>query len=605
MKPLENGGMLRLLALAWVVTLLGACASAPVLEIDRPEPGWEEEFEHPVVFQTLIDNHLLVVGTTRHLFGIEPFSGDRLWRLRNVVARAPDIIGVEGHPFILVNDTAGGRFDDAGTYVLAVDSVDGKILWESSVLRGRVLHGRLDNNTNILMVITVDKPHGDDSGFLSGLLPSKGFGSGLEREPHLTAVDMVDGSKIWERPLGIPVMMRPVASPRFDYGADGQRPFDLGLYHPPVISGNQVCVTYVGIRCYSINNGRLIWENNFEVLDDNLGLSYPNPVIGEGLVIAGGSRQIKGFDSHSGDLLWETKKLGRMPELLEDDSLVYAQLGGRYFDPNRERWVARGKFGAVALNKHSGNIVWQFDNARGSVSNLLVFGEHVWLADETRLLALQRETGEVRVSVPHKLKDPPAYLALNERAQVILISEAEAQGYDAEQGDFLWYVYHPAPKPGAWKRFSAGLLRASGTILKLSSTILAHGSGLLPSIPSLVVPIEGGVKLMSGRRLLRSSTRAAGRALADSGAIGAQNYGSMAGESQYYITTRDDEVILASVSLNSGQTQQLIKLPSSAANLVIDEYNGYAYQAFGENVVALPLGYEYKEDAVDDAEPSP
>ena len=73
-------GALATVALA---LLLGGCASAPP-EPERPAVSWEQTFEYPVRFQRIIDEQLLVVGTSRHLFGLDPRTGRQLWRARNV-----------------------------------------------------------------------------------------------------------------------------------------------------------------------------------------------------------------------------------------------------------------------------------------------------------------------------------------------------------------------------------------------------------------------------------------------------------------------------------------------------------------------------------------
>ncbi len=517
--------------------LVGACASKPTLDIARPGPAWESRFEHPISFHTLVDEDLLVVGTSRHLFGLDPRTGKRVWRLRNVSATRRDVIGVRDAPYILINDASGGHFDDAGTYVLAVDRASGRIQWESPVLTGRVLQGRIDRTRQRLYVVTVARAHGDDRGLLSDLLPGKGLGSGLKREPTLTALDMHTGKTLWSRDFGERVLMRPTVRESLNYGGDldNLRPFDLGLYHPPVVSGPHVCVTYQGILCFNGDTGRPSWGEEFEVIDDKLALSYPNPLVGRDLLVAGGSDRVHGYDPRTGERIWRSEKLGRMPEMLEDESRVFVQLGGRYFDVDSEKWRAKGRFGAASLDKYRGETLWEYKGAKDSITNLLVYGGRVWLADEKHLVVLDRYDGDVIARTPHQLRDPPAYVILNERRNVALISESEIAAFDPDTTRRLWYAHYPPPGVGLWKRFSAGLLHASGSVLKVGSTLIAYGSGLVPGVPSLSLPIVGG------KKLLTNTVGDFGEQLTESaGAIGEETgFANLEGGSQYFVTKID------------------------------------------------------------------
>ncbi len=578
----------RLLAVG-LALVLGACASKPPLDISRPGTQWESRFEHPISFHTLVDEDLLVVGTSRHLFGVDPRSGKRIWRLRNVSATRRDVIGVRDAPFILINDASGGHFDDAGTYVLAVDRGSGRIQWESPVLTGRVLQGRVDRVNQRLYVVTVSRAHGDDRGLLSDLLPGKGLGSGLKREPTLAALDMGSGQTLWARDFGQRVLMRPTVRESLNYGGELQeaRPFDLGLYHPPVLSGRHVCVTYEGIYCFSRDSGQPAWGEEFEVIDDKLALSYPNPLVTENLLVAGGSQRVQAFDPQTGERLWRSDKLGRMPEMLNDESRIFVQLGGRYFDLDKEKWRAKGKFGAASLDKYRGETLWRYDGAKDSITNLLIFGGRVWLADEKYLIVLDRYDGDVIARSAHELKDPPAYVVLNERRNITLISESEISAYDPDTTKRLWYARYPPPGIGLWKRFSAGLLHASGSVLKISSTLIAYGSGLVPGVPSLSLPIG------SGKKLLRNTVGAFGEDLTETAeAIGEETgYANLEGGSQYFVTKLkgSKEILLVAVSINDGATERMTALPSESPNLVIDESNGLGYQADDKLLMAIPI----------------
>ncbi|MDX1570854.1 MAG: PQQ-binding-like beta-propeller repeat protein [Xanthomonadales bacterium] len=568
-----------LAATTTALLLAGGCASKPPALLTTPAPAWEVDFQHPISYHKSMGDDLLIVGTTRHLQALDPRTGERLWRLRNVNTNARDVYRVADEAYLLVNDAAGGAFDDAGTHVVAVARADGALYWEAPVVNGRVLHSTVDLAGQRLYAVTVRRPHGDDSGLLSDVLPAKGLFSGFQREPELVAIDLIEGRLLWQRAFGEEVEMRPSLRPGVG-GAGARakaRPFDLGLYHPPFLVEDQVCVTYAGVHCYRSEDGVPTWSDEFDVIDDDLALSYPAPIVNPGLLIAGDTEQLRAYRPGTGEPLWRSDDLGRMPQLLDGGNLLIARIGGRYFDLEDEEWQARGRFGVAAVNKRNGNILWEYDRVRRSITNLQPVDAYLWFADDEHLFALDRLDGSVAKRVPHKLGEPPLYAVLNRTRQIVLISEYEIGGYDLETGTLRWYEAYPPPGPGVWKRLAAALMTASGAVFKLGSNIVAYGniSGL--DHESVIEDATGYV----GKKL-----RSAGEEL---GAV--RGFANLSGDTQYFLTRPRgmDDVVLAAVDIQSGKTRELTLLPSQAPNLVIDEINGLIFQADNTRLVAVPL----------------
>jgi outer membrane protein assembly factor BamB len=584
----------RLLALLLACTVIAACSNKsakPAATVRAP--AWQKQFEHPIEFHTLADQDLLVVGTTRHLYGIEPRSGRQLWRERNIHAASRDIMGMGEMPYLLVNDAAGGTFDDAGTHVLLLDRSDGSIFWESAALTGKVLQGTIDSAAGRVFATTVESAHGDDRGMLSGALPNKGLRSGLRREPTISAFDVASGQVLWSRPLGTKVQMKPSHRPTLAADAEWRhvRPFDLDLYHPPFIAGALICTTYTGISCFDTQTGEPVWQHEFRVIDDKLSRSYPNPIVDAGVVIVGSAHRIRAFELESGKRVWRSARFDSVPELVYDDTRLYGQLGGNYFNIAKEKWVWEGDFGALAIDKRTGTTLWRYDDANDSVTNLLVLNDRVWLADEKRLIALDRESGDVRMRVRHRLEKKPLYAALNQRGRIILISENEVSAYDPVGGQRLWHTSHPIVGPGPWRKFSARLLHASGTVLKVGSFVLA--SGAVPGIPSLVLPVGGGVKLLKPEKVIARQGQRMGRQITQASSLSEDvGYANLQGGHQYFVTQSkgSKEVMLAGVNLETGVTDLMIPMRSDHPNIVIDESNTSIYQAFGDQLVATHLG---------------
>jgi len=575
-----------------LLMLVVACASAPPGLQDEP-PNWEIKFDHWIEFQSLVDDGLLVVGTQRHLYGIDPTSGQELWRQRNVAVTSNDLTSLGKGSYLLVNDAAGGAFDDRDTNIIALDQQSGAIVWESKLLEGKILQGTLDAPREVLFITSVVNAHGDDRGFMSGTFGRKGLGSGFKQQPHLSAMDVSTGRFLWTRAFTRPVMMRPVYRPQLDEKSDYvyTRPFDLGLYHPPVTVGDLVCVTYEGINCYEAGTGQPAWEDRFSVIEDELALSYAIPVLHRTSIITSGDHRVRAFDQTSGEVLWRSRRFDIIPELLVDEFTVFGQLGGHFFDIDKEKWEWEGDFGAVALDRETGETIWKYEDADDSVTNLLVYDDNVWLADEDHLIALDRIDGSVRFQREHEFKDPPLYAALNEAMQIVLVGEGEVAAFDSFQGEQIWRVRHAPVGPGAWRRFSTGLLHASGNILKFSSFVLSQGVGLLPS---LVVPL-GSVdfKIINTKRIVSTSLARSGRRMtyqtrSPENGVGKLN---LSGNFQYFVTRPKgtDNVVLAVVNLSSGETERMVRMDADYPNIVIDEGHNKIYETFGQQLLALPL----------------
>lgn len=585
----------RLGTLFWcglLTFIAGGCASNPRSELPTPIL-WAQDFEHDIRFQSIADAQLLVVGTQRHLYGLVPVSGAHLWRQRNVNPAQQDIYGVAGDSRLLVSDAAGGAFEDQNTHLLSLSKVTGELQWESPALPGLATQGAVHPTGQHLVIATLDAPHGDDRGLLANVLPGKGLRAGMHRAPTLIGLDLADGQPMWRVPLETKVRLRPsgVANEGEDVNVE-QRRFDLNAFHPPFVVGSSTCVTYTGLSCYNTADGSERWSHRFKVLRKDLALSYAAPVqVGNRLLVTGDKR-LRSFDIKTGAMDWRSDKISVMPAILADADTAYTQTGGQFYDLDRERWVWRGNFGAVATDLETGTQIWRFKRAKKSISNLQVVGNRVWLADSKHLFSLVRRTGVVEKKVKHRFKDAPVFAVVNASHQLVLISDSEVAAFDLQDGSRAWYVHYPKPKPSAWRRISAQLLRLSGGVLQLGSMAVSVSSGLVPNIPA--IPVAGiGLKLFSSKRLVSRTSGGVAKNFrgAATAIVETDSFADFGDRYQYFLTQLPgvDGVALARVDIDSGATTALVKLPSSDPQLVIDDEAGILYQAAGRRLVAIEL----------------
>ena len=580
MRPLTRAvGVLLCLALATA----GFGQERPRRE--RPAASgqaWSAKFDHAVQFQSLVDAGLLVVGTGRHLYGVDPRTGRELWRKRDLTVEAEDVLSVPGTDLVLVNDDHGGKFSDKETSVVAVDRATGADRWESKLVKGKGMHVVADPESSILVLVTVKEPRGE--------------GRDLERKPRINVLDLATGKRLWDRDFDHDVVMRPSLDAELARGDRKQRerPFDLGNFQLPVVAGGQLFVTYRGIACYDARTGDRLWRHTYGVREGELALSDAEPIVDERVIYTSGEGRVRAFDRASGKRLWESDDFGVVPELFVDERAIYGRLGGRFYDIDDEAWRGKGPYGAVAIDRATGKRIWRYGGGNDSITNLAIVGDRVWLGDEERVVGLDRRTGERALHVSHKLEKRPVLAGFNELGHVVLVSDEEAAGFDAATGARVWYARHEPIGPSGWKRFAAGLMMTSGAVLSVTSFAAAKVKGLLPAVPSPAIRISGlqPITLFNSRAFVIRTGSRLGRSFwrAGEGMLGVTRFAHLTGSHQYFITKLDGtDQSLAGVNLATGETDRAVELPSRTPNIVIDEVNGLVFQTRGRDLVALRL----------------
>ena len=550
----------------------------------RPASGaaWNARFDHPIQFQTLVDSGLLLVGTGRHLYGVDPRTGRELWRKRDLTVEAEDLLSVPGTDLLLVNDDHGGKFSDKESSVVALDRATGADRWESKLVKGKGMHVVADTESNILVLVTVKEPRGE--------------GHELKRKPRLNVLDLATGKRLWDRDFDSDVVLRPSLDAEISRGDRKQRErsFDLGNFQMPVIAGGQLFVTYRGIACYDAKTGDRLWRHNYDVREGDLALSDAEPIVDGQIVYTSGEGKVRAIDRVTGKRLWESDDFGVVPELFVDERAIYGRLGGRFYDVDDEEWRWKGPYGAVAIDRATGKRIWRYGGGNDSITNLSIVGDRVWLGDEERVIGLDRATGERALHVRHNLEKRPILAGFHESGHVVLVSDEEAGGFDASSGARVWYARHEPIGPSGWKRFAAGLMMTSGAVLSVSSFAAAKFKGLLPAVPSPAIRISGlqPITLFNSRAFVIRTGSRLGRSFwrAGEGMLGVTRFAHLTGTHQYFITKLDGtDQSLAGVNLATGETDRAVELPSRTPNIVIDEGNGLVFQTRGRDLVALRL----------------
>lgn len=581
-----------------------ATAPATVRVSRRADNLWSEEMPADVRFSLLLDGETMAVAGVKGVRVLDSGTGRAIWREDGWIVKSDDLLAAPGAGLLLVNRDGGGDFGDKESRVVAVDLRSGSKRWESKKLEGKGMHAVASPSSSMLLLVTVAKAHGEDGGFLGGVLPGKGIGGGFKRKPRLNAIDIATGRVLWSRDFDSDVLLSPSLEGvivRDGDGAkkeEGDRAFDLGRYRPPVIEGADVFVTYRGLTCYDARTGERRWRQEYGVREGDLALSDADPVVDAETVYTAGEGRIRAIDRTTGSQVWRSDDYGVVPELSIDERVVYGRLGGRFYNVESGEWQWRGSYGAVALDRVTGKQIWRYGGGNDSITNLVIAGGRVWLGDEERLVGIDRTTGERVVGERHGMQRRAVSAALNELGQIVLISDEEAAAFDASKGKRVWIVRHKPAGPSGWRRFAAGMLMTTGAVLTVASYATAHVKGLTPAVPSPVLRITGlpSRRLFDAQpiadRAISAASRRGGRAIWNAGAglLGTTRFAHLTGNHQYFVTKLPGaNPALAGVNLTTGATDRSVELPARSPNLLVDEVNRLVVQWNGRRLTARRL----------------
>lgn len=552
------------------VLLLASLAGGASAGSAPPGLRWRTDLETRVRFQKVLTDDLLLVGTERHLFGVAVKDGAVVWRLRNVSVAADQVTAVPGSPLLLIGEGWGGDFKDRQSSLLAVDSQTGKIRWETPTIRRQILTVAPDPDQRRLLLVTAREPHGKGD---------------LKRELSLFLVDASSGALQWRADLGkkIRLSSRPRPSDR-----DGkQRGFDLAAYREPLFDKDHAYLFYDGIRCYQLESGRLVWSVKLKLIEDEKALSYAQPFLENGVLYLAARGRIRAFDATTGGELWKSKDFGVITELYFDDDRIYGRLGGIFLDFDRQDWRRQGPYGVAVVERSRGKKLWKWAGGDDGITNLLIFGDRVYLADRRRVIALDRYTGKRLYKRSHKFKRAPQFIGLTEESRLVATGPENAAAFDYGDGRLLWRHHLAPPGVGIWKKLGAGLLGGTGAVLSVAAFGLTLQQNLLPAVPAPLNRVFG-----YRGRVRRWTWRAGVELMRTSGDLWSNaGFARLEGHYQYYFTRLPGggPKGLVGVNLNTGRLQHQLPLRETDDRLAVHEGLAMVFDPVGSQLAAYAM----------------
>lgn len=452
--------------------MMAACISVmPAVSVSAVESAWETELSVSMKWSMVTYFGTLLVGGDKGLSMINPETGELMWTRDDVKKLASfDVKEVTGYPVLILGKDKG--MGGSKAEVEAIDMTTGETKWSTDQINGQPLGVyAVPGKAQVLLVVNVY--YDDDRG--SGIF--------------IISYDAESGKQLWE------TKYHEKAGGITPYLADNSGAFyarmDFSGYQDPVFEDNTAYLTFKGIHALDLTTGQIKWEKDFRTYDKKFKKAYASPVIDGNIIYATGGGVIYAINKLTGDLLWETDRVrsGLVGQLEIGANQVFARIGGNFFNPGARMFSLDKPLLVNAYNKETGEMIWQYKGARGSLTNMTYLADQkvLFLADATRLIGLE-VTGEGNVdekfSVPLKFKrsiggveavslgakaltgglggllsgavktavgddrkDPPVAVIPQANGSVVVRGQQHILSFNPQTEEIDWSVFYAAPGP--------------------------------------------------------------------------------------------------------------------------------------------------------------
>lgn len=448
------------LSLLILVTALAGAADKPL---------WSFNAGSEVKWQRVTSLGFLLVGTPDALTCLDTENGAVLWKRTDLDAIEPDSTDeLEGTPILLVTTK---------NQLHAVNIEDGKNFWQSEKIKGAIVG----------MVPLVDK---DMVVLLS--VPNNRYN---RAKPDMAALKLDSGEAVWETQFPENVDLHTI-----ERAGKWIPRFDLSGHQPPVYDDSSIYFTYAGLHKFDIASGKLVWKNVYDVTEGTLKRGNAPAIVDGDVVYTSAKGVIRAIDRDSGQTKWTSADFGAAVAQVEvHGDRIYGRMGGNFFDYAGRAYVLKKPLGVISLSKNSGQTVWRFDNAKESITNMLLLPEQnrIALADRDNLYLLDTTAeGKVKEAFKAKLEfknklgggaraartglkfargglmgmmkkdkedfDPPVSISMRGNGMAVVQGTTHLLAFDPKATSVAWSVQFEAPGSPAWQLAAMGAITAYG-----------------------------------------------------------------------------------------------------------------------------------------------
>lgn len=213
---------------------------------------------------------------------------------------------------------------------------------------------------------------------------------------------------------------------------------DTGLAASTVATnGDQVCAVFANgnLVCFNMD-GKLLWSKNIGVPESMYGYSSSLIMYEELLIVQFDSEEkisLMGFNSESGDLVWETPRRG---------NAVWSSPVLAFFD-GIPQVILNGNPSVTSFDAITGKELWDVECMTGDVApSLAVNSSMVYsVTDYARLCAIKPGTGASIVWEDNYFTPDVSSPVATDQFLFVSTGNGDVACYNAELGDTLWTHY--------------------------------------------------------------------------------------------------------------------------------------------------------------------
>jgi outer membrane protein assembly factor BamB len=587
-------------------------------------PGWSAKLDGRVRFYQATELGVLIVGTEKSLYAVDTETGDVIWRRRKVHLDETDVAPVPGTDIVLLSLEDGSK-----TRLDAADLITGNSVWRSDKVRGAVMQMAFDRNSNMLAVVLVRDAKGSAR-------------EGFKRKPVVHMLDLGTGAEAWKYELESDVEMMPTHWS--EDNSDDKVPYTLDNYRPPVFLDGRLYLFYEGLTSLDARTGRERRREKFRINEEGLALTESDPVADESAVYTSGHGRVRAISRLNGEVAWETKDLGTVPEMILTRKVLYARTGGQFTHLKDGETVERGPYGVSAIDIESGKILWRYKGADKGITNIVLPNPStILLADRDDLIVLDSDTGKRRTKISHGV-ERAAFVLVNERGEAVVGGRNEIAAFDVTTVRNVWRSHHNPPGRGVFRTVAAIAARASSLYFRYGGTATAAFRGVqllnavnsvrwsgiaahvsLPSLTSLATEYSReyardristfGVLSRVQRQRTYSPTISVPRPSIDVEdrlmdrldpahqlerlsrfLWNRQRLAALRGQWMYFYTDLNSGNGLLGVNVNTGRPERAIRMGAPDERFISDEVSNLLYVSQGERLVAYSLDERISAD---------
>jgi len=463
------------------------------------QPVWQASLDSQIRFYQTTDFGIVLAGSENSLYAFDGKTGERIWRKKTRGLDETSITAVPATDVILISTDEGDK-----SRMEAVDLISGETLWRSDKVKGDVMQLAVEPAQDLLAVVLVKKAKGK-------------IGEEFKRSPVIHVFQLSNGDELWKKELDSDVQMMPSR-----FIENGEVPYTLDNYRPPLMLDGRLYVFYEGATSYDAKTGKEGEREKFKINEGGLALTEADPVFDEKYLYTSGKGKIRAINRKTFKVEWEAKDLGVTPEMAIVGNVLYVRTGGQFTRIKDGEIEEKGSFGVSAIDTKNGKTLWRYKGADKGLTNF-VFADlnTILIADKDDLITIDTRTGKKISEFEHDV-EKAQFVLINERGNAVVGGRDEIAAfrfqipnskfqikdrYETANSKFqnanqsgiwnlesgineVWRVKHKAPSRGVFRVVAGIALRATALYfryggLATSALNIARGASVARSILGL------------------------------------------------------------------------------------------------------------------------